>query len=91
MPEPFGFEITDAGLTFTECSEPEQRVSKLDEAKDSLRRALAEGPRPASEVKEEAKREGVSEHTLRRARRDLCDCVREGGDRNRWVWSLLDA
>ena len=91
MPDPFGFEITDEGLTFTECPEPNQRQSKLDEAEDLLKRALAEGPRPASEVKEEAKREGVSEHTLRRARRDLCYCVRERGARNRCVRPLQEA
>ena len=91
MPEPFGFEIADSGLTFTDCPESQERVSKLDEAKDFLKRALAEGPRPASEVKEEAKREGVSEHTLRRARRDLCGCEREVGAHNRWVWSLQEA
>ena len=88
MPDPFGFEITDSGLTFTDCPEPEQRQSKLDEAKDFLRRALAEGPRPASEVKEEAKREGVADYTLRQARRDLCEVVRPPGQHPRWVWSL---
>ena len=88
MPEPFGFEITDLGLAFGAAPEPHQRQSKLDEAKEFLQEALADGPRPASEVKAEAREAGIAEPTLVRARTLVCDTRRERGGRSLWLWSL---
>jgi hypothetical protein len=91
LPEPFGFEISDLGLAFGPAPEPDQRQSKLEEAKAFLQEALADGPRPASEVMEEGRDEGFTERTLRRAKRELCDYHREGGQRPVWMWSLKQA
>ncbi|MBM3476613.1 MAG: hypothetical protein FJX75_25345 [Armatimonadetes bacterium] len=88
LPEPFGFTITDAGLTFGPPPDDHHQTSRLDEAKAFLRRALADGPRPANEIKEGAKEEGISEHTLRRARADLCVAHRQPGVQTRWLWAL---
>jgi hypothetical protein len=90
MPDPFGFEITDLGLAFGAAPEPHQRQSKLDEAREFLREALADGARPAGEIKAEAREEGIADFTLRKARRELCDCHRTRGAHNRWLWELRD-
>jgi hypothetical protein len=88
LPEPFGFTITDAGLTFGPPPEEHAQTSRLDDAKAFLRRALADGPKPANAVKDEAKEEGISDVTLRRAKQGLCQCIRQGGGHNRWLWAL---
>ena len=88
LPEPFGFEISDLGLAFGAAPEPDERQSKLDEAKAFLQEALADGPRPASEVKAEAREEGISEETLRRARREICEPRRMAGTACAWEWVL---
>jgi hypothetical protein len=91
LPEPFGFTITDEGLCFGPPPARHAQASRLDEAKAFLRRALANGPRPANEVKEEAKEEGIAEHTFRRAREGLCAYRQEAADRNRTLWALKEA
>lgn len=42
-----------------------------DEAKDFLAKALADGPRPAKGLREEAEQEGITWATLRRAKKEL--------------------
>jgi len=95
LPEPFGFTITGgfrsgapAQLIFGPPPHRDEPTSRLDEAKAFLRQALANGPRPANEVKEEAKEEGISEHTLRRARADVCVAHRQPGSQTKWLWAL---
>ena len=48
-----------------------QEPSRLDEATDFLREVLADGPLPASKIKTLAVDEGVTERTLKRARKKL--------------------
>ena len=67
--------------------------TKRDAAAEFLEGLLADGPMPASEVKEEAEAEGISERTLKRAKQELgVEAVREGrsgeigGDL--WCWRL---
>jgi len=97
LPEPLGFRVqgrVDLGepvrLLFGPPPGAGSRVSRLDEACRFLRRALADGPRPASEVKEEAKAARISEGTLIRAKNGLCKAQKLPGPRPVWVWSLLE-
>lgn len=48
----------------------EERSERV-EAKDLIRRSLADGPIESAELLSEARKEGISERTLRRARKDL--------------------
>jgi putative DNA primase/helicase len=69
----------------------EEASSALDEATDFLRAALATGVREVEEVRAEARRAGVAEQTLRRARERLgIKAQREGlpGMRQRFTWTL---
>lgn len=61
----------------------------LREAQDFLLGRLAMGQLPATEVKEEAEANGISDATLRRARKDLgIRPFKEGGADGRWYWAL---
>ena len=88
LPEPFGFSISDEGIAFGPPPELNEQTSRLDAAKAFLRRALADGPRPANEVKEAAREEGISEFTLRRAKSEVCVAHRQAGGHTKWLWSL---
>jgi putative DNA primase/helicase len=61
---------------------------RLYEAKDFLRHILANGARPAKEVQEAAAEEGISQQTLRRARKDLRVKTRPNGYQGASMWSL---
>jgi hypothetical protein len=67
--------------------------SQLMKAMIWLQEALADKPRPASEIKDAAIRAGHSAATLRRARERLGIVVsRQGfGQDGRWCWRLPDA
>lgn len=73
-------------------SEPEGsgRESREGEATEWLRFALADGPIPATEVRERADADGIKWRTLERAKSALGIVpTREGfGDSGRWVWAL---
>ncbi len=60
--------------------------SKLDEAKEFLQAWLSEGPSPAGEVIEKAKESGISEVSLRRAKKDLGIIAKKSG--KVWLWQL---
>lgn len=61
----------------------------LEEAVEFLKEVLACGSKPASEIKDEAVEQGVSESTLNRAKRKLkIKANREGGSKGQWVWCL---
>lgn len=60
----------------------------MDEAKDFLRELLANGPVDVTEGEEAAKKHGIKERTLRRARKELkIKSEKTGFDRG-WTWSL---
>lgn len=61
-------------------------LSKKDQAKRFLKSALAAGERPQKEIEAEAKQEGITEHTLRRAARDVVK--RKDGLLGGWYWRL---
>jgi hypothetical protein len=58
------------------------------EAKEFLLRLLAQGPRPATDVVAEAEQEGISERTLKRAKKDLGVRSNKGEMTSGWEWSL---
>jgi hypothetical protein len=73
-------------------TDPEHR-SALDEAIEFIEAELGEGEREARQVQSEARAAGISDMTLKRARRQLgveSDRVGEGGRRGggHWVWRL---
>jgi DNA repair protein RadA/Sms len=82
-----------AGRILSVVSNDEERGA-LAEALDFLRSALSGGEREVDEVKGEARRAGISEATLRRARERLnLKAIRQGipGTRQRFVWRLGEA
>lgn len=81
--------VIDSPLTPQDLLKPRQQ-ERLEEAQLFLREALAEGARPAEEVKAEATAAGISHATLRRARLDLGVVVVKGGNRGPWTWALPD-
>ena len=65
----------------------EERTER-DEAVDFLRAELAGGPRPAKELQRASKAMGVSERTLRRAKKTLGITSEKAGIDGGWRWSL---
>lgn len=81
-----------AGRILTAIADESER-SALTEAVEFLRVALADGPREVDEVRAEARRAGISEQTLRRARERVgLRAKREGlpGMRQQFTWALPD-
>ena len=81
-----------AGRILSTVPDEEERGAQ-DEAVEFLRALLADGPRAANEVKAEARRAGISEPTLRRAKDRLGVRAQKSGGRfgdaaQRWVWTL---
>jgi hypothetical protein len=60
----------------------------LRDAKDFLKSELSNGPKPAKKIRLEARDAGISEATLRRARKALKIVVSKQGYGGGWVWSL---
>jgi hypothetical protein len=72
----------------------EQRRA-VEEAADFLREILVDGEKPAKEVIREAKKAGISETTLKRARKGVVHPHKAkvlGGKRGEapWVWTLVE-
>lgn len=65
-------------------------ASALNEAVNWLRDTLADGPRPAKEVKDAADRDGIKARTLDRAKARLRVVAAPDGYRGPWVWRLPD-
>lgn len=81
-----------AGRILSLPSDEEERGARV-EAVEFLRAALAEGPRPAKDVKGEARQAGIPDITLRRAKDRLGVRTEKEGGRlgeraQRWLWSL---
>jgi hypothetical protein len=65
----------------------------MDEARDFLQDFLADGPQPAKAVASAAKKAGISDITLRRAKAGIVRLLKvsvAGGERGAgsWLWSL---
>ena len=60
-----------------------------DEAVDWLREELKDGPKPVKEVEKQAKEEGISNMTLRRAKERPCfESIASDKDHNYWRIAL---
>jgi hypothetical protein len=81
-----------AGRILSLPSDEEERGARV-EAVEFLRGALSAGPRPAKEIKAEARQAGIPDITLRRAKDRLgVHVVKEGGffggGSQQWMWVL---
>jgi putative DNA primase/helicase len=65
----------------------DDRAARAD-AKELLREQLADGPRAAADVERLASDLGISDRTLRRARKDLGVVSRKNGYGGGWSWAL---
>lgn len=87
QPTPIGFKHVGGKPEFGPLPEPAKRKTELTRAEAFLRRELAAGERPASELEELAyKREHFSEATIKRAKRKLHVTSKKQG--KRWFCSL---
>jgi AAA domain len=73
----------------------DEERSAVDEAQDFLRQILADGPQPAKGVIREAKKAGIYERTLDRAKKGLVEArkVYAPGQRRgegAWMWQLVE-
>ncbi len=66
----------------------EEETGALAEARDFLLSELAQGARPVREIEAEARREGISERTLTRAKAALGVQSRKSGMTTGWEWFL---
>src|SRR5215213_1528459 len=65
--------------------------SVIDEVRAWLREALAAGPRPASELREEATALGIGRSSLYAARNaEDITIAKERTAQGRWIWTLND-
>ena len=69
---------------------PGRKPIVRNDAEELLRKILAHGPVPASQVKDQASAQGISEQTLRRAKMTLNIVVQKRGfaDNPHWTWEL---
>ena len=79
-------ELTSAALLAPESNDAE--VGAMEEAKDFLSRALAQGARSAKDVEAEARKEGIRERTLKRAKKEIRVQSRKCGMTGAWEWTL---
>lgn len=86
FPEPFGFEITERGVIFTEAPVEPQVRSQLDIAKDWLVEVLADSPVPASDIFKQGDNVGLSKRTVQRAKSALG--INHIFQENQWFWTI---
>ena len=79
--------VMDSPLTPQDLMKPRE-AERLEDAREFLIDALRKGPRPADDVKAEARAEDVSLATLRRGKDSLGIVVKKGGQRGPWTWEL---
>lgn len=73
---------------FASVDEKEDAAPALKEAKQYIRDALADGPRPSQELEQEALKGGIKKATLRRARIALGVICSKRKFNGVWEWSL---
>jgi hypothetical protein len=79
-------ELTASALLSPE-GEPEE-AGALEQAEEFLQGALAQGARSEKEIAAEARQDGISNKTLKRAKKKLGVRSRKDGMRGAWEWSL---
>ena len=96
MADPLGYSIEEGlfrwtggtNLTAGQLLASEMEASVLGDAKTLLSDLLADGPRGADEISEEAKSAGISTATLRRAKAALGVKSRRDGQKGGWIWEI---
>jgi hypothetical protein len=90
-------DLTSEDLNMRESlhgNDTEEANSALEQAREFLREVLKDGPVPVDDIRAEAKKAGVSEMTLRRAkdkeRIKARRVPREGIPSNKWPWEWYD-
>lgn len=87
LPDPLGFEISEAGITWCQAPSEPRTETVQDRAEEFLLATLGKEPLSAAYIFEEANQAGISERTLKRAKATLgIVSVKDKG--GRWVWSL---
>jgi AAA domain-containing protein len=101
-----GFELREGQFLWTGPSDitaeamlrpyqPEEERSAVEEAQDFLRQSVAAGEKPANEVLKEAKKAGLSERTIDRAKKGIVKARKaqvagEPKGSGPWVWYLVE-
>jgi len=89
-PDPVAMHADDAFRAEAAGPKKPDRPTRREEAEGWLREFLAAGPKPAKEVIDAAQELDHSEHTLRRAFRELGGRSRKDKESGCWCWSLPD-
>jgi hypothetical protein len=76
-----------AEITADEVLQPKKRHSKLEQAKELLKRRLSDGPALQNDIVEEARALQISERTLNEAKKSVGVRSTKASDK-RWRWSL---
>lgn len=88
FPDPIGMRIGDRGIHFDPPPAPPSTVSELDRAVELLRRLLRAEPLPFDHILAKAQQAGLSEPSIRRAKKRLgIRSVRPAGEKT-WYWTL---
>ena len=85
--EPVEVSVDDV-LAFQPSKNPGPDPTERDEAAEWLQDALTEGPQPSKELLARAKKDGISEGTLKRAKRELGVRASKDGWEGGWTWRL---
>jgi len=88
VPAPLGFHIHDHGLDFGPPPQPLAVATQFDRALVLLRRQLAAGPQPFSQIQAAYHAAGLSERTIRRAKKHLAIRSTRPPGTTEWHWSL---
>lgn len=86
FPEPCGFEITEAGITFTDAPSEPVVETQRDKAADLIMSLLRDGPVLATEIYQEAEGAAIGKATVKRAKKALGVVARR--KEGRWWWAL---
>lgn len=88
--EPVKMHADDAFRAEMEGPSKPERHTQRDDAEDWLRAYLADGAKPSKQIIDDAKENGISERTLRRAFQELGGRPRKDGEAGCWRWGLPD-
>jgi hypothetical protein len=83
-PDPIGFTIGSQGIAFGDAPSTPHIRSQTERAADFLGSFLADGRRPSKQVYAEGARLGLSQSTLKRAKKRLGIKAEKAG--NTWYW-----
>ncbi len=86
LPEPLGMRITGQGVHFCEAPRPPERISALDRTIQVLLVLLADGPKPAPEIRDHLDGLSIAWRTAQRAKEKMG--IISIRTRDTWQWSL---